>query len=308
MSVKIRIATRGSKLALWQAHHVRDLLSREAGVMVELLVLSTVGDRVVDRPLSEMGGKGLFVKEIEAALLDGRADVAVHSMKDLPADIPDGLVLAAVPPREDPRDALVVRPGIAATTIAALPSGARVGTSSLRRVCQLKAQRPDLEVAPLRGNVDTRLNRVAAGELDAIVLAVAGLRRLGFVERITRVLDVAESLPAIGQGALAIETRAGDEAVRERVARFDDPATAITVAAERAFLGRLDGSCRTPLAAHATLDGARIHLDGLVGRPDGTTILRDQLSGEASAATALGRELAERLLARGADRILAGMT
>ncbi len=302
--MKIRIATRGSKLALWQANHVRELLSREQGVTVELVVLSTVGDRVQDRPLAEVGGKGLFVKEIEAALLDGRADVAVHSMKDLPAGVPDGLVLAAVPPREDPRDALIVRPGLAATTVAALPQRARLGTSSLRRVCQIKAARPDLEVIPLRGNVDTRLAKVAEGQLDAIVLAVAGLRRLGFDGRITSVLEPSESLPAIGQGALAIETRADDEAVRTRVARLEDRATAIATAAERGFLGRLDGSCRTPMAAHARLAGDRLSIEGLVGRTDGSEILRYALDGPASEAERLGVALAERLLARGADAIL----
>jgi hydroxymethylbilane synthase len=305
----IRIATRGSKLALWQAHWVRDsLIAQDPGITVELVILSTAGDRTLDRPLAEVGGKGLFVKEIEEALLDGRADVAVHSMKDLPAAMPEGLMLAAVPEREDPRDALLVRPGLAATAIADLPPGARVGTSSLRRVCLLRAQRRDLDVFPLRGNVDTRLGKLDAGQMDAMVLAVAGLTRLGHAARITRTLDVATSLPAIGQGALAIQTRAGDAETRARAAALDHAPTATAVAAERAFLARLDGSCRTPLAAHATLDGDRLTLDGLVGRTDGSEILRDGIDGPAADAARLGRELAERLLGRGAAAILAGST
>ena len=302
--MKIRIATRGSKLALWQARHIERLLSAEPDVTVELLVLSTAGDRSLDRPLSELGGKGLFVKEIEAALLDGRADVAVHSMKDLPAQIPDRIVLAAVPEREDPRDALLVRRGLSATRISELPMGARVGTSSLRRLSLLKSLRPDLDVVPLRGNVDSRLAKLLADDLDAIVLAVAGLKRLGLDDQITCVLGTDEALPAIGQGALAIETRADDAAVREQVGRLNHPPTAIAVAAERAFLGRLDGSCRTPMAAHATLAGDRLRLDALVGRPDGTEVLRDRLEGSHADAHVIGVALAERLLERGAAEIL----
>ncbi len=301
----IRIATRGSRLALWQANHVRTwLLEQDPALVVELLVLSTAGDRTLDRPLAELGGKGLFVKEIEEALLDRRAEIAVHSMKDLPAQLPDSLTLAAVPERADPRDALLVRPGLSIDRIADLPSRARVGTSSLRRVCQLRAVRPDLDVIPLRGNVDSRLEKLARGEFDAIVLASAGLHRLGFSQRITRILDVAESLPAIGQGALAIETRADDSATRTRLAPLHHSPTAIATTAERAFLARLDGSCRTPMAAHATLDGARLKLAGLVGRPDGTQLLQSQLEGDNRDAAALGTQLAEALLARGAEEIL----
>ncbi|MSP59363.1 MAG: hydroxymethylbilane synthase [Myxococcales bacterium] len=303
--MNLRIATRGSKLALWQAHHVSRLLrAAEPGLTIELVVLITVGDKILDRPLSEVGGKGLFVKEIEEALLDGRADVAVHSMKDLPAEIPPRLTLAAVPEREDPRDALLVRPGLAAAMVAELPARARVGTSSLRRMCQLRAGRGDLEVLPLRGNVDTRIHKLDDGQIDAVVLALAGLRRLGLEERVTQVLPVHESLPAIGQGALAIETRADDAATRARVARFHHRPTAIAVAAERAFLARLDGSCRTPMAAHATLEGDHLQIAGLVGRPDGSEILRDAVEGPAAAAEHLGVILAERLLARGAETIL----
>jgi len=304
--VTVRIATRGSKLALWQAEHVRARLqANEPGLAVELVVLKTIGDKVLDRPLAEVGGKGLFVKEIEEALLDGRADVAVHSMKDLPAALAPGLALAAVPEREDPRDALLVRPGLAAS-LASLPRGAPVGTSSLRRACLLKAARPDLAVTMLRGNVDTRLRKLDEGQLDAIVLAVAGLRRLGFADRIGAVLGPPEWLPAIGQGALAIEARADDAATRARLAPMAHRPTERATAAERAFLARLDGSCRTPMAAHGTfLDGGeRLRVEGLVGRDDGTGILRDAIDGSPQEAEGLGTALAERLIARGADAIL----
>lgn len=310
MSEIVRIATRGSKLALWQAEHVQGLLERqEPGLRVELVVLKTTGDKILDRPLSEVGGKGLFVKEIEEAVAEGRADLAVHSMKDLPAEVPVGLEVMAVPPREDPRDALLVRAGLSAARLAELPMQARIGTSSLRRMCQLRAVRPDLEVLSLRGNVDTRLRRLDEGAFDAIVLAAAGLRRLGLAKHIRHVLEVDEMIPAIGQGALAIEARSDDAATRARLARLDHPPTAVCVAAERAFLGRLSGGCRTPLAAHAVLEGTaeegRMVLTGLVGRPDGREVLQDRIEGPAKSTAALGVTLAERLLGRGADRILA---
>ncbi|HZS41273.1 MAG TPA: hydroxymethylbilane synthase [Polyangia bacterium] len=302
----LRIATRGSALALWQAEHVRDRLrALDAELRVELLVLKTRGDKIVDRALSEVGGKGLFVKEIEEAVLDGRADLAVHSMKDLPADVPAELVIAAVPEREDARDALVVAPSSSARGVDSLQPGARVGTSSLRRVCQLRARRPDLVLVPLRGNVDTRVRKLDAGELDAIVLACAGLKRLGHAERITAALSAEESLPAIGQGALAIECRAADSETRARLAALDHRATALAVAAERGFLARLEGDCKTPLAAHATLEGERLTIHGLVGATDGSELLRERLEGVAANGPMLGRLLAEKLLERGADRLLA---
>ena len=305
----IRIATRGSALALWQANWVRDrLMADDPALAVELLVLKTRGDKIVDRALSEVGGKGLFVKEIEEALLDGRAEVAVHSMKDLPAEIPVGLRLGAVPLREDARDALLVAPKLTARDVASLPEGARVGTSSLRRVCQLKARRPDFEIVPLRGNVDTRVRKVDAGELDAIVLACAGLNRLGHGARITAALSTAESLPAIGQGALAIECRVDDAETLARLHELDHPATAHAVTAERAFLRRLQGDCKTPLAAHATVDGARLSLEGLVGAPDGSKLLRHRLEGTTGDGEAVGIALAEELLRMGADRLLAFTT
>lgn len=311
---RLVIATRGSKLALWQAEHVRALLvAADPALEIELLVLKTTGDKILDRPLSEVGGKGLFVKEIEEALLDGRADLAVHSMKDLPAEVPPGLGVAAVPRREDPRDALLVRAGLGATRVGDLPQGARVGTSSLRRMCQLKAQRPDLEIIPLRGNVDTRLRKLDEGDFDAIVLAAAGLNRLGHAGRIRALIDPAEMIPAIGQGALAIECRTGagprDSDTRARLGRLDDPRTATCVSAERAFLARLEGGCRTPMAAHATLstDGGTLSMTGMVGHPDGAPVHRASLLGPAVDAAALGRELAEQLLVMGADRILADL-
>jgi hydroxymethylbilane synthase len=301
----LRIATRGSALALWQANHVRDrLIANEPALTVELVVLKTRGDKILDRALSEVGGKGLFVKEIEEALLDGRADVAVHSMKDLPAEIPDGLLLAAVPEREDPRDALIVAPGIEARSVRALPAGVRVGTSSLRRMAQLKAQRSDLDVIPLRGNVDTRLKKVQAGELDAIVLACAGLKRLGHADAITCVLSTDESLPAIGQGALAIQCRGGDAATRARLAPLHHASTALAVDAERALLAKLQGDCKTPLAAHARLDGDTLLVEGLVGAPDGSRILRRSVRGEAKRARELGETLAAELLADGAQDLI----
>jgi hydroxymethylbilane synthase len=280
-------------------------MAKEPGLSVELVVLKTRGDLILDRALSEVGGKGLFVKEIEEALLDGRADVAVHSMKDLPGEIAGGLVIAAVPEREDPRDALVLAPGSPARDVSSLPKGARVGTSSLRRMCQLRARRPDLEIVPLRGNVDTRLGKVQRGELDAIVLACAGLKRLGRGDSVSAVLSLEESLPAIAQGALAIQCRESDAEMRRRLGALDHPPTATCVAAERAFLKRLSGDCKTPLAAHAILENENVILDGLIGTPDGREILRERMTGVDRDAPALGTELAEELLRRGGDRLLA---
>jgi len=253
----IVIGTRGSALALWQAHHTRARLETVlAGTRpVELLIIKTKGDKILDVPLAKVGGKGLFVKEIEDALLDGRADLAVHSMKDVPAELAPGLILAAVSAREDPHDVLLTRDG---TKLDGLKPGATVGTSSIRRVCQLAAVRKDLTIIPLRGNVDTRLRKLDAGELDAILLAAAGLVRLGHGQRISERLSFERFLPAIGQGVLAIETRAGDDTTIDLARRaMHDPVTADCAGAERAFLLRLGGSCQTPLACHATLDGTR---------------------------------------------------
>ena len=323
----LRIATRGSKLALWQAEHIRaELIRHDPALQVELLVLKTQGDRILDRALSEIGGKGLFTKEIEEALLDGRADVAVHSMKDLPAHGPAGLVLAAVPPREDPRDALLLTPAIcsqlaqagssaasASQLIAALPTGARVGTSSLRRICQLKRLRPDLEILPLRGNVDTRLRKLLAGELDAMVLAAAGLCRLGLGEHISARFALSEMLPACGQGALAVQCRLGETAadakILARVQQLSDGETATATTAERAFSLRLGGSCQTPLGAYAQLTSddsnqPQLQIAGMVGSLDGAQILCAAQTGPAKDAAALGEQLAEQLLALGARELL----
>lgn len=317
------IATRGSKLALWQAEYVRaELRAHDPQLAVELLVLKTQGDRVLDRALSEIGGKGLFTKEIEDALLDGRAQIAVHSMKDLPAHGPAELLVAAVPERADPRDALLLGPGVSHLAAAAekgssasallrqLPAGARVGTSSLRRVCQLLRLRPDLTIVALRGNVDTRLRKLHAGEFDAAVLAAAGLQRLGLSEHIAACFAPDEMLPACGQGALAVQCRADDEKTQQRLAKFADAATTVATAAERAFSLRLGGSCQTPLGGHARLLAAtaampaQLHLAGMVGSVDGAQLIRGERIGAVDDPAGLGVALAEELLAAGAAALL----
>ncbi|HKA91697.1 MAG TPA: hydroxymethylbilane synthase [Haliangiales bacterium] len=295
------IGTRGSALALWQARHVQGRLA-ELGVAAELLVIKTKGDKILDVPLAQVGGKGLFVKEIEEALADGRIDLAVHSMKDVPAELHPGLALSAISAREDPHDVLVGR------RLDELRAGARLGTSSVRRVCQLRSLRPDLTIVPLRGNVDTRLRKLDEGQVDAIVLAAAGLRRLGHADRIAEVLDPERCLPAIGQGLLALETRAGDATTIDVVRRaVHDADGAAAADAERAFLQRLGGSCQTPLACHARPGRDRMTVDGLVGDLEGKEIIRDRVDGARADAAALGRALAEKLLARGADRLLAAL-
>ena len=298
----LRIATRRSALALWQAEHVAGLL-RDAhpGLAVTLLPLVTQGDRILDRPLAAIGGKGLFIKELEAAIADGRAEIAVHSMKDVPAALPDGFVLGAVLARADPRDALL---SLRYAGLAALPRGARVGTSSLRRQCILSAARPDLEIVPLRGNVDTRLRRLDDGAFDAIVLAAAGLARLGLAARITEYLDPGVSLPAVGQGVVGIECRTGP-ALAAALAPLEHGPTRVCLTAERAFAAHLGGSCQSPIAGYARLAGDVLHVDGLVGAPDGSRVLRDALTGRPADAATLGAELAERLLSAGAGALLA---
>ena len=298
----LRIATRRSALALWQAEHVAGLL-RDAhpGLAVTLLPLVTQGDRILDRPLAAIGGKGLFIKELEAAIADGRAEIAVHSMKDVPAALPDGFVLGAVLARADPRDALL---SLRYAGLAALPRGARVGTSSLRRQCILRAARPDLEIVPLRGNVDTRLRRLDDGAFDAIVLAAAGLARLGLAARITEYLDPGVSLPAVGQGVVGIECRTGP-ALAAALAPLEHGPTRVCLTAERAFAAHLGGSCQSPIAGYARLAGDVLHVDGLVGAPDGSRVLRDALTGRPADAATLGAELAERLLSAGAGALLA---
>ena len=305
MSESVRIATRKSPLALWQAEHVADALRRaHPGLAVEIVGMSTRGDKILDAPLAKIGGKGLFVKELEQGMLEGRADIAVHSMKDVPADFPEGLHLAAIMEREDPRDAFVSnRYG----SLNELPEGACVGTSSLRRSCQLAERRPDLRIEPLRGNVNTRLGKLDAGDYDAVVLAAAGLMRLGFEERIRARLEPEESLPAIGQGAIGIECRADDQRIGDLVAPLHHAPTADRVIAERALNHRLMGGCQVPIAGHAILEGDALHVRGLVGTPDGKQVLRGERRGPKAEAQDLGTALANDLIAQGADRILAAM-
>ncbi|TGD73882.1 hydroxymethylbilane synthase [Mangrovimicrobium sediminis] len=298
------IATRESPLALWQAEYVRDALQRaHPGLEVELLGMTSRGDKLLDVPLAKVGGKGLFVKELETALLDGSADIAVHSMKDVPMEFPEGLCLGVICEREDPTDAFVSNHY---DSFDALPAGAVVGTSSLRRECQLRERRPDLQVKFLRGNVNTRLRKLDEGEFDAIILASAGLLRLGFRSRIAARLTPEQSLPAGGQGAVGIELRVDDSATLELLQPLHHAPTATRVSAERAMNLRLQGSCEVPIACYAELlDAGRLRLRGLVGRTDGGEILRAEVEGAAADAQAIGVQVAEQLLAQGADEILA---
>lgn len=303
MSDSLRIATRKSPLALWQAEHVKARLqSLHAGLQVELVTFTTQGDKILDTPLAKIGGKGLFVKELEVALLDGRADIAVHSMKDVPMAFPEGLGLVAIGEREDPRDAFVSN---GFESLDALPQGAVVGTSSLRRQCQLRHHRPDLLIRDLRGNVNTRLAKLDAGEYDALILASAGLKRLGFNDRIRADIAPEYSLPAVGQGALGIEARLADSRIAALVAPLNDAVTAARVKAERAMNRRLQGGCQVPIAGFAEVQGSELWLRGLVGSVSGREILRDDIRGSVAEAEALGEALADRLLAAGAGRLLA---
>ena len=298
----MRIATRQSRLALWQANHVAGLLAQaNPGLAVELVAMTTQGDRVRDRPLADVGGKGLFVKELERAIAGGRAEIAVHSMKDVPSEMPPGMAIVAVLPRADPRDALV---SARFRRLDDLPVNARVGTSSPRRHAQLRHLRPDLVVVPLRGNVDTRLARLDEGSLDGILLACAGLDRLALAARISEVLDPEVFVPAVGQGVIGIECAAGDTASQATVAALHDAATATRLAAERAFAGRLHGSCHSPIAAHAEIRGETLALSAFVGSPDGREAYRDRIAGPVTDAAALGLALAERMLDAGAASLL----
>lgn len=298
---KLRIGTRGSKLALWQANWVKSELERTHGLAVEIEKIKTTGDKITDVPLAQVGGKGLFVKEIEEALLDGRVDLAVHSMKDVPTEFPDGLALRCITEREDPRDAALTHNG---ENIFELPVGAKVGTSSLRRRAQLLSRRPDLKVLDLRGNLDTRMRKLEEGEFDAVILAGAGLRRLGWADRITHYIEPTDMLPAIGQGALGIETRTDDDKTNKLVDFFNHHETWVAVRAERALLKRLEGGCQVPIAAFATVSSGVVSMTGLVASVDGKTIITDTIEGPEERAEALGVELAERLLKDGAFDIL----
>jgi hydroxymethylbilane synthase len=295
---RLRIGSRGSQLALWQANHISALL-RERGHEVEIEIIKTTGDKITDVALAKIGIKGMFIKEIEEALAAAGIDLAVHSLKDLPTEIPQGFEIAAITTRENPRDVFC---SSKYKDLAQLPHKARVGTSSLRRQAQLKALRPDLDIHPLRGNVDTRLRKLEAGEYDALILAAAGLNRLGKMELVRQVLPAEVMCPAAGQGALAIEIRAGDFGTRQQVKFLDDPAARATTTCERALLSRLGGGCQVPIGALAELRGGRLHLDAIVARPDGTRLLRE--SGEGGEPVELGEAVGEKLLRCGADAIL----
>ncbi|MGF1683051.1 hydroxymethylbilane synthase [Photobacterium minamisatsumaniensis] len=298
----IRIATRKSPLAMWQAEFVKDALEQaHPGLSVELVPMVTKGDIILDTPLAKVGGKGLFVKELEVAMLEGRADLAVHSMKDVPVDFPEGLGLVTICERDDPRDAFVSN---TYQSIDELPAGAVVGSSSLRRQCQIRAQRPDLVVKDLRGNVNTRLRKLDDGEYDAIILACAGLKRLKMEDRIRDAIAPETSLPAVGQGAVGIECRLDDQRVRDLLNVLNHPDTSTRVLCERAMNNRLQGGCQVPIGGYSELQGDQIWLRALVGEPDGSKMVRGEISGPAADAERLGTELAEQLLADGAKDIL----
>lgn len=299
---RLRLGTRKSPLALWQAEHVRaQLMQRHPGLQVELVTMTTEGDRILDRSLAKVGGKGLFIKELEQGLAARTIDLAVHSLKDVTVTLPPGMHLAAFLEREDPRDAFV---STRHSHLQELAAGARVGTSSLRRQSQLRATFPHLEIITLRGNVNTRLRKLDEGEFDAIILAVAGLKRLGFGERIRAPLTPEESLPAVGQGVVCIECRADDATTTGLLAALDHRPTHACVMAERAMNQALEGGCQVPVAGYAVLDGSELHLRGLVGEPDGSRIVSGEIRGPVNAAESLGMSLAEDLLARGARTIL----
>lgn len=298
----IVIGTRGSQLALWQANWVKaSILRHHPKCSVELAIIKTKGDKILDVPLAKVGGKGLFVKEIEEALFDGRIDLAVHSMKDMPAEIPAGLCIGAIPEREEPRDVLISHND---RVLKKLRSGAIIGTSSLRRGAQLLHVRPDLCIVPLRGNLDTRLKKLESESLDAIVLAAAGVRRLGLADRITELLEESVMLPAVGQGALCIEVRESDPRISPIIAVLDDPATRQVVLGERAFLNRLEGGCQVPIAGHGRMENNVYALTGLVCDIDGTQLIKESMTGSAGQSEKIGLELAEKLLSQGAGKIL----
>ncbi len=300
----VRIATRKSALALWQAEYVKAQLEHfHQDINVELVPMTTKGDIILDTPLAKVGGKGLFVKELEVAMLEGRADIAVHSMKDVPVDFPEGLGLEVICPREDPRDAFVSN---TFSTLSDLPQGAIVGTSSLRRQCQLKAKRPDLDIRDLRGNVNTRLRKLDEGQYDAIILAAAGLIRLKMNERIAQYIEPEEMLPANGQGAVGIECRINDSKIKTLLKPLECATTRVRVLTERAMNKALEGGCQVPIASYSIIseDGKKVHLRGLVGAVDGSEMIESEITGPVEQGEALGNALAQELLSRGADKIL----
>ncbi len=302
MNKTIKIGTRGSKLALWQANWVKSALEdQHPALTVELVIIKTKGDKILDVPLAKVGGKGLFVKEIEDALLNRRVDLAVHSMKDMPAEIPEGLCIGAIPERENPQDVLISKNG---RQLSELSAGALIGTSSLRRASQILHARPDLVIKSLRGNLDTRLKKLETENLDAVILAAAGVKRLGLEDRITEYLNETIMLPAVGQGALCIEIRQNDPIIEPLVATLEHPQTRIVVMGERAFLNRLEGGCQVPMAAYGKVENNTFTLYGLVATLDGTTVLRETLSGPADSSEQIGLDLAERLVSMGAQKIM----
>ena len=301
----LKIATRKSPLALWQAEHIKARLQAlHPQLNVELVTFVTQGDKILDTPLAKIGGKGLFVKELENALLDGRADLAVHSMKDVPMDLPEGLCLPVICEREDPADAFVSNDY---QSIDDLPQGARLGTSSLRRKSQMQAYRPDLTIIDLRGNVGTRLGKLDAGEYDAIILAASGLKRLGLASRIKQVIATHLSLPAVGQGALGLECRSNDDTVLQLIAPLADATTSVCVSAERAFNKTLHGGCQVPIAGFAVLENNELYMQGRVGNPDGSVLLKAEVRGAIEQAEQLGQQLAQALLDQGAGPLLAAL-
>jgi len=299
---KYILGTRGSKLAMWQSEHVASILQEKADVEVELKIIKTQGDKILDVALSKIGDKGLFVKEIETALLEGEADLAVHSSKDVPTQIPNGLTLGAFLKRVDPRDVLISKSG---EGIDGLPEGAVVGTSSLRRIAQVLNRRPDLQIKDVRGNLDTRLRKMDEGLFDAIILAAAGLDRMGWSEGITERISSDIMLSAVGQGAIAVEIRENDEEMLELMKHLDDPATRAAVTAERALMRELEGGCQIPIGSLGTVENGVLRLDGMVASLDGTRLIRDEVLGNPQEAEALGITLADKLKAQGADEILA---
>lgn len=302
ISHELKIGTRGSQLALVQANWVKErLLQTHPDLTITLVTIRTTGDKIQDAPLAKIGGKGLFVKEIEEALIQNRIDLAVHSVKDVPTELPAELHLFVMTNRQDPRDVFIARN---VKSLSDLPPGAKLGTSSLRRQAQLLHFRRDLELIPLRGNLDTRLKKLEEMNLDGIILALAGVRRLGFESRITEIISTEISLPAIGQGALGIETRKGDKDVEERIHFLNDPPSAIAISAERAFLKKLEGGCQVPIAAYAQVIDSKLRIDGMVGTVDGKKLIRDHVEGLVERAESLGIELAETLLEKGAREIL----
>ena len=301
---RLVIGTRGSKLALWQSEYIRGLVEELTGLPVELKIIKTTGDKILDVPLAKVGGKGLFTKEIEVELEAGTVDLAVHSMKDVPTELPEGLAICMMPPRVDPRDVIVSGAGYNLET---LPEGARLGTSSLRRRSQVVALRPDLDIVDVRGNLDTRMRKAETGEVDAVILAAAGITRLGWEDRITHYIDTEQMVSAVGQGAIGVEIRENDEFMLDVCAKLSHSETLCCVSAERVVMNKLEGGCQVPIGAYARIEGDKLVMDAFVGSVDGKTILRHQLEGDPSEPTALGEQMVAALLEMGAHEILAAV-